>query len=550
MGLFDWLFGKRKPVEQAASPFGIAPKPVVPATSLNNRQAGRPVFAILDVETTGLSPKHDRVIEIAVVRMDGEGRIVDEWTTRFNPEGPVGATHIHGITDADVRDSPLFRAVAADLVPYIAGLPLVAHNARFDLAFLRNELSRAGWDVPWLPAYCTLDGSRHYLPELDRRRLVDCCWATGVSLENAHSALGDARATAELLRAYLYGIRHRPVHAALFDVRSQAAEVQWPKGPARAYSPVVIDSREAAISQRIRYSNSRPKSPALLSQLTSLRLEEIVDEGAPIGTLTYVEALLGALEDGELSGQEQEALTELTSLYELADTDIAAAHRAVLLALAHRAMDDGLVSRAERQELKSVASVLAVPERAVKTIIDEADAARAERLSAGLQDLPVDWMLGEPLRVGDKVAFTGCDAVQREALEIRSTQLGVRVTGNVSGLTALLVTDGSFSGTKLDDAERLGTRTVGPDEYAVLLMHLQPARVRGAVAAGWAPPSIPDHGGVAASTESNEAAGRTNVSATANPSAIRDWALTNGYEVGVRGRLPAEVVEAFALASA
>ena len=275
--------------------------------------------------------------------------------------------------------------------------------------------------------------------------------------------------------------------------------MQWPNGPARAYAPVVIDTREVAISQRIRYSNTRPKAPALLEQLTSLRLDEVVEEGAPVGTVTYVEVLLEALEDGELSSDEQDALEELTNLYELEAADIAAAHRAVLLALAHRAMDDGLVSRAERHELKNLASVLAVPETALKKLIDQADAARAERLSADLQELPADWMLGEPLRVGDKVAFTGCDAVQREALEVRSTQLGVRVIGNVSRLTTLLVTDGSFAGTKLEDAERAGTRIVSPDEYAVLLSHLQSARVRGAVAAGWAPPSVPEQAGLVVS---------------------------------------------------
>lgn len=93
--------------------------------------------------------------------------------------------------------------MASRLVPHLAGVAIVAHNAPFDLAFLRAEFRRAGWDIPWLPAYCTLDGSRDYLPMLDRRRLADCCWAVGVPLESAHSALGDARATAGLFSYYL-----------------------------------------------------------------------------------------------------------------------------------------------------------------------------------------------------------------------------------------------------------------------------------------------------------------------------------------------------------
>lgn len=60
-------------------------------------------FTVIDVETTGLSAKQHRVLEIAVVRTDTRGRIAGEWARRLDPEGPVGATHIHGITADDVR---------------------------------------------------------------------------------------------------------------------------------------------------------------------------------------------------------------------------------------------------------------------------------------------------------------------------------------------------------------------------------------------------------------------------------------------------------------
>src|SRR3954447_21053253 len=68
----------------------------------------RAIYSVLDVETTGLSPTRNRVLELAVIRLDAHGAVVDEWTSRFNPQGPVGATHIHGITADDVRSAPLF----------------------------------------------------------------------------------------------------------------------------------------------------------------------------------------------------------------------------------------------------------------------------------------------------------------------------------------------------------------------------------------------------------------------------------------------------------
>ncbi|MBT2496210.1 Lsr2 family protein [Microbacterium sp. ISL-59] len=496
-----------------------------------------PYFAIIDVETTGLSPKKDRVLELAVVRVDQSGHVVDEWSTRFNPEGPVGASHIHGITQADVAHAPLFRDVAPSIVPYIAGLPIAAHNARFDLAFLRAEFRRAGWDVPWLPAYCTLDGSHHYLPNLDRRRLVDCCWSARVPLHDAHSALGDARATAGLLRHYLQSQDRVRPHPALMSVPHEARSVVWPAGPARPPLAFLPKEPTAHASGRVRIATARPTRPALIAQLTELSLAEVIDEGAPAGSLTYVETLLDALEDGVISNQEATALQDLVEVYDLDETDVTAAHTALLQTLAHKALDDGHVSGDERAQLEAIASSLRLPADLVPSLITEADAARKARLSAKLGALPIDWPHGDPLRVGDRVVFTGFveHERQRTRLEQRSQELGVRVLGTVSGLTAMLVTDGSFAGGKLERAQALGTRIVDPETYAVLVKHLQPATAAAPASRRVVPTATTT--GVAISTSRPTAT-------TASPGEIRAWGIANGYPVGVRGRLSTDLMEA------
>ncbi|MBG6240252.1 hypothetical protein IWX78_003247 [Mycetocola sp. CAN_C7] len=265
-------------------------------------------------------------------------------------------------------------------------------------------------------------------------------------------------------------------------------------------------------------------------------MAEIEDEGAPQGAFAYLEMLLDALADGDISETESAALGELFASYSLSPESVSATHNALMLALAHRAVDDGHVSRAERSELDSMAALLSVPADKVLDVIKHADSARSKRLSAGLKILPADWAHGEPLRVGDRVAFTGCDEQQRERLEEHANGLGVRVLGNLSRLSVMLVTDGSFTGTKAIKAQEPGTRIVHPDHFEVMLTHLQPTL---AVAPVDAPRKSVDQGRPSASE------GSPRLPTSAPPSTIRTWALTRGYEVGVRGRLPAEVIEAF-----
>jgi DNA polymerase-3 subunit epsilon len=134
----------------------------------------------------------------------------------------------------------------------------------------------------------------------------------------------------------------------------------------------------------------------------------------------------------------------------------------------------------------------------------------------------------------------------RDRLEQRADRLGVRVMSNVSSRTALLVTDGSFDGGKADNAATLGTRLVHPDEFGILLDHLQPAVSKATIATARPRPSADPVAAVASPTPV-VAEGRTLPAAhiSSSPAAVRAWARANGYEVGERGRLPAEVTEAY-----
>lgn len=195
-------------------------------------------FAVLDVETTGFTPTTDRVVEIAVVHTDADGSVTDEWHTLLDPDGgDVGPTHVHGITREDVDGAPRLEQVAAELVARLAGRVVVAHNAEFDLAFLRAELERAGTAAPASVVHlCTLAASRHHLPDLRWRKLADCCAAAGVEQADAHAALGDARATAGLLRHYL--TTAGPVRARYETLLDAASLVTWQRPASHGVAPL------------------------------------------------------------------------------------------------------------------------------------------------------------------------------------------------------------------------------------------------------------------------------------------------------------------------
>ncbi len=497
-------------------------------------------FAVIDVETSGFSPQKNRIVEVGIVLVDESGESVHSWSSRFNPEGPVGPTHIHGIRAEDVTDAPLFADEATRLVELLSGHVFVAHNVRFDLGFIRAEFERAGWSVPQVPTLCTQEASWHYLNGLEKHRLIDCCTAAGITLSREHSALHDAEATAELLRYYLDPSVPPKPRLDHLKLPAAAAVVEWPSAPIRqpaAWTP-------PPASEQAWTWKKRTVSEPLVKALDAYSLREAIDAGAPENSKAYLELLLLVLEDGILTADEGFSLAELAQMYDLSRDEVKLAHRGFLVALAHQALTDETVSREERDEMRKIAHLLDMPEEIVTDAISNARGTRHTRHASTIEtgELPADWSLGEPLRVGDRVAFTGCDPGQRAALESRAKELGVRIANSVSKKTAMLVTDGGFAGGKAAQAEAAGTRLVHPDDFATFLDHIQPAieqapkrRNSTRVVAR------SDDGGGDASEDEVATASQS----TVDPAAVRAWARANGIEVGDRGRLHRDLIDAY-----
>ncbi len=159
----------------------------------------QPLYAIIDVETTGGDPKSERITEIAIVLHDGQ-QVVETFSSLVNPEVPIPdfITRITGIDNEMVRGAPKFYEVARRVVELTEGALFVAHNARFDYSFVQKEFRRLGYTFI-RKQLCTVKLSRKLMPGLRSYSLGNLCRHLGIHNLQAHRAMSDAQATTQLL---------------------------------------------------------------------------------------------------------------------------------------------------------------------------------------------------------------------------------------------------------------------------------------------------------------------------------------------------------------
>src|SRR5262245_38817687 len=161
-----------------------------------------PAIAFVDVETTGTTPVGDRVTEIGIVRVR-DGEVIEEWSSLVNPECPIpeDIQALTGITNAMVRAAPTFAELRREVHERLDGHLFVAHNARFDYGFIKNEFRRVEMRFR-ADVLCTArlsrrlypDATGHGLDSLIARHGLEAALSTDRSTRlGRHSALGDAR---------------------------------------------------------------------------------------------------------------------------------------------------------------------------------------------------------------------------------------------------------------------------------------------------------------------------------------------------------------------
>ncbi|WP_020523314.1 exonuclease domain-containing protein [Catelliglobosispora koreensis] len=391
-------------------------------------------FVVIDLETTGLEPAEDRIIEIAMGRVEN-GQLVDEWATLLSADRDPGPVFLHHISERMLDGAPTFRDMAGEILSRLDGAVVVAHHAPFEESFLVAELNRIGVTPAPLPAICTRQLAKAVLAS-PNYKLATCCEICGITITDAHTALGDVRATALLLTKLL--------HLAP-DLRYPVPLTGLPRVAKRA-------------TPRTRVTNLRKGTDGWMRSLLS-KLPFSMADHDPVGAAPYLDALTEALADGAtLTKQKTRHLGRLAGRAGMGARQVAELHRRFLDGLRDVALADDVVTLDELAQMSNVAMLLEHPGYFADITPHET----------------VRYKTGPRVWCGPAVP----DAVKR-----RFEGAGYQVVANISrGLTAC-VTEYPDDGLKARKARELGVKLLDlADVDAFLASAKLPAPV---APAGW-----------------------------------------------------------------
>ncbi|PFA70060.1 ATP-dependent helicase DinG [Bacillus sp. AFS015802] len=170
-------------------------------------------LVVIDLETTGNSPKKgEKIIQLSAVIIEG-GKIIDQFTSFVSPGKPIPAfiEELTGINDDMVKDAPAFHEIAPKILELLDHGVFVAHNVQFDLSFLQAELEEAGYNPFTGPAFDTVELAKVALPSADSFKLSELSNSLELSHVRPHQADSDAYVTAEILLYFIEELSKLPL---------------------------------------------------------------------------------------------------------------------------------------------------------------------------------------------------------------------------------------------------------------------------------------------------------------------------------------------------
>jgi len=315
-------------------------------------------FVVFDIETTGLNPDKDRITEIGAVKVEG-GKITGRFSTFVNPETPIPPhiTKLTGITDDMVKDAPVIGEALEDFLQFSEGCVMVAHNAEFDISFIRHECRVRGKNTDFT-VLDTLQLCRNLFPELGRYKLNIVAKHLGVTLENHHRAVDDSKATADILLVCFEKLREKGIQT-LKDINT-AFEGNYDYTKAPTYHAVILVRNTVGLKNlyklisrsHLDYFHKKPRVPR------KLFMEH--KEGLIIGSACEAGELYTAI----INGKPEEEIEQIASFYDYLEIQPLGNNRFLI--------DNGKVSSEE--ELKNInRKIVALGERLNKPVVATCD---------------------------------------------------------------------------------------------------------------------------------------------------------------------------------
>lgn len=268
-------------------------------------------YVVFDLETTGFSSKNDKIIEIGAVKLKG-GEIVDSFSSFVDPEMmiPYKITELTSITQNMVDGKPKISEVLPKFIEFVGDAVLVAHNAAFDVGFIKKNLADMGMELK-NPVMDTVPLARYLYPELKKVKLNQVANHLGISLDNHHRAVDDAKATADIL---VFSFKKMKEEMDIHDVKSlnekYLSNIDVRKLPLHhiiilAKNQIGIKNLYKLVSMaHLDYFARRPRLPkSLISEYR---------EGLIIGSACEA----GQVFKSVLEGKSQEELKEIASFYD------------------------------------------------------------------------------------------------------------------------------------------------------------------------------------------------------------------------------------------
>jgi len=289
------------------------------------RADGTPAsFVAFDLETTGLQPSQDKIVEIGAVIVR-DGQIGQQFQTLVNPgiPMPAAASAVNHITDAMLADAPTIGGVLPAFLRFIGDLPLVAHNAGFDADFLAYAAGSMSLTFS-NPVADSLALSRSCWPRLDHYKLGDVCEKIHYVNQDAHRALADAMAVAAIVNAAgiertayaKYGKAYSKHWDLLYEIRDKYKDANKDGAAPEAMDVVIALCRQdiALADQVVAYCKATGREPYFESFKTLVRVLQQHGEHAEAVRVCDQAIALGLNDDrtkGGMEARRQKSVTQL-----------------------------------------------------------------------------------------------------------------------------------------------------------------------------------------------------------------------------------------------